>query len=162
MLTRVFYQSRITGSFGPMVVLSLQTRCQKRNRDAGITSFLFHDHKRIFQVIEGPALQVGAAMQRIRDSKLHTQIEERAVMQSTTREFAQWSFGATNCDDPDYRRLALAGQVGNFFNLDVLAAERLLSMVASRKRRAMAADMRAVMSRNFDPDRPPVRLHVVA
>ncbi|MEM7441632.1 MAG: BLUF domain-containing protein [Pseudomonadota bacterium] len=149
MLTRAFYQSRIKGKFGPLVLLTLQKKCVRRNREAGVTSFLFHDHEQIFQVLEGEDAQVQAALQRINASTTHKDMKIRAVMRSEKREFETWSFGATNVDDPDYKRAANAAHVQDFFNLDVLQADRVLSIVASRKRRAVKMDSQNAFFRNL-------------
>lgn len=150
MLTRAFYESRVRGKFGPLVLLTLQKKCLRRNREAGITSFLFHDHHRIFQVLEGEDAQVQTTLKRISAATTHQDVKIRAIMRSERREFQTWHFGATNVDDPDYKRAANAGHVRDFFGLDVLQADRILSIVASRKRRAVKAETQNALFRNFD------------
>ena len=161
MLTRAFYESRITGRFGPLILLTLQRKCLQRNREAGITSYLFHDHERVFQVVEGEEDAVQDCLRRIGRSDLHDNIRIRAIMRCPERAFERWHFGATNIDDKDYRRVAVAGHMPDFFALDVLRAERLLSIVASRKRRAVKADAMAVALHNFAAGQAPKLLHSV-
>ncbi len=155
MLNRVFYESRAISRFGPITLLSLQKRCVQRNLADGITSFMFSNQKRIFQVLEGPEDKVDATMARITDSRLHDTVKIRAVMRDTERKFQHWPFGATNTDDPEFKRVMTAGMMTDFFSLDVLQAERVLSIVASRKRRAVKVDEYSAKLRNFSRKRPP-------
>lgn len=161
MLTRLYYESRITGRFGPLVLLGLQKTCVPRNRDAGLSSFLFHNGEKIFQVIEGEAQAVERCMKRIEGNDLHSDISIRAVMRCPDRAFQRWYFGATHEDDPDYRRVSNAAYLGDFFALDVLQAERLLGIVASRKRRAVKRDDFNFKVRNFEGSAAPRRLFAV-
>ena len=161
MLTRTFYESRLTGPFGPLVLLSLQKKCLRWNRERGITSFLFHDTQRVLQVIEGEAEDVEACMERIKQSPLHDNIKIRAMMRCPDRLFGHWYFGATHVDDVDFKRALTAGRLPNFFDLDILQAERVLSIVASRKRRAVKMDEFSIKVRNFQTDRKPRALFAV-
>lgn len=155
MLNRVFYESRVVSQFGPITLLGLQKRCVQRNIADDVTSFMFSDRKRIFQVVEGPTEAVDATMARIADNRLHTDVKVRAIMRGTERCFKHWPFGATNADDPDFKRVMNAGQMSDFFALDVLQAEKVLSIISSRKRRAVKVDEYSVKLRNFSRQRPP-------
>lgn len=155
MLNRVFYESRATGQFGPITLLGLQKRCVQRNLKENITSFVFSDRQRIFQVIEGPDEAVEATMTRIAKNRLHTDLKIRAIMRGTDRKFKHWQFGATNSDDPEFKRVMNAGFMGDFFSLDVLQAEKVLGIIASRKRRAVKVDEYSAKLRNFSRQRPP-------
>jgi hypothetical protein len=137
MLNRVFYESRAISRFGPITLLGLQKRCVQLNLENDITSFMFSDQKRIFQVLEGPEAKVDATMARIVDNRLHDNVKIRAIMRDSERKFQHWPFGATNLDDPDFKRVMNAGQI------------------ASRKRRAVKTDEYSVKLRNFSRQRPP-------
>ncbi|MEM6620193.1 MAG: hypothetical protein AAF631_12970, partial [Pseudomonadota bacterium] len=104
---------------------------------------------------------VEACLERIAGSPLHDRIRIRAMMRCEDRAFPRWSFGATNVDDRDFKRAANAGHFPDFFALDVLQAERLLGIVASRKRRAVKMDMVSVRQRNFHPTKSPRALNAV-
>lgn len=155
MVSRVFYQSRIIGNFGPLALLGLQKKCSKRNIELGLSSFLFFDQTRIFQVIEGDSKAVDDAMVRIAGNKLHDDLKIRAIMNCNERKFKHWAFGGTNYDDTDFKRAMNASQQNDFFTLDVLQAERLLYMIASRKRRALKVDDYSVKLRNFSGIKEP-------
>lgn len=155
MLVRAFYQSRIIGKFGPVSLLTLQRKCLERNREAGITSFLYHDEARIFQVLEGPGDAVDDCLARISADPVHDSLQIRAMMRSETAEFPHWHFGATTSEDPDFRRAANAAHVSDFFLLDVLQADRILSMIANRKRRATGSALYSVMFRDLARAGPP-------
>ena len=155
MLSRVFYESRAISRFGPITLLGLQKRCVQLNLENNITSFMFSDQNRIFQVLEGAEEQVDATMARIVENKLYDNVKIRAIMRDSERKFQHWPFGATNLDDPDFKRVMNAGQMADFFTLDVLQAEKILGIIASRKRRAVKTDEYSVKLRNFSRQRPP-------
>ena len=140
MLNRVFYESRAVTRFGSITLLGLQKRCVQRNLADDITSFIFSDQKRIFQVIEGLEKAVDAPMARIAKNRLHDTLRIRAIMRGTERRFKHWPFGATSMDDPDFKRVMNAGQMNDFFALNVLQAEKVLGIISSRKRRAVKMD----------------------
>ncbi len=137
MYHRIFYESKIKGRFGPVALLSMQKKSARRNLDAGITSFLYYDKTRIFQVLEGEQAAVDETLTRITANKLHTDVKIRAILRCDARKFEHWAFGATHMADADFKRVMIASQQSDFFSLDVLQAERFLSIVASRKRRSM-------------------------
>lgn len=149
MLNRIYYESRITGRFGPLALLALQKRCVRRNLEANITSFMFFDKTRIFQVLEGDSGAIDATMKRIVDNKMHSDVKIRAIMRCPERQFAHWPFGATTVHDADFKRVMNASQQSDFFALDVLQAERFLGIIASRKRRAVRMGEFAAKSRSF-------------
>jgi hypothetical protein len=155
MLNRVFYESRAISRFGPITLLGLQKKCVQRNLQDDVTSFLFSDQKRIFQVIEGPEKAVDDTMARIAANRLHDTLKIRAIMRGTERRFKHWPFGATSSDDPDFKRVMNAGQMKDFFALDVLQAEKVLGIISSRKRRAVKIDEYSLKLRNFSRHRPP-------
>ena len=155
MLNRVFYESCAVGRFGPITLLGLQKRCVQRNIKDDVTSFMFSDQNRIFQVVEGPELAVEATMTRISENRLHENLKIRAIMRGTERKFKHWPFGATSSDDPDFKRVMTAGLMTDFFALDVLQAEKVLGIIASRKRRAVKVDEYSLKLRNFSRQRPP-------
>jgi hypothetical protein len=158
MLNRIFYESRISGRFGPLALLALQKSATRRNLEAEITSFLFYDKCRIFQILEGETKSVEKTMARIVGNRLHKDVKIRANMRCDARNFSHWPFGATHIDDPDFRRVINASQQSEFFALDVLQAERALGIIASRKRRAVKLDEYAMKVRNFDGEEKPRRL----
>lgn len=155
MLNRVFYESRAISRFGPITLLGLQKRCVQRNLAEDVTSFMFSDQKRIFQVLEGPEQAVDATMARISNNRLHENLKIRAIMRGTERKFKHWPFGATSMDDPDFKRVMNAGLMSDFFALDVLQVEKVLGIIASRKRRAVKVDEYSLKLRNFSRQRPP-------
>ncbi|MCP5074967.1 MAG: BLUF domain-containing protein [Rhodobacteraceae bacterium] len=161
MFVQTIYESRITGGFGPLVLLALQKASVERNREAGVTSFLFHNNERIFQVVEGKSAPVTEIVTLIRTSKLHSDIKVRASLRCKQRSFPRWYFGATNRDDPHFKRVYGALQKQEFFNLDVVEAVQILQMVASRKRRAVKMDQFSVRVRNFKKDHEPRKLKSV-
>lgn len=162
MLSRVFYESRIVGNFGPLALLSLQKKCSKRNIDEGITSFLYFDKTRIFQVLEGDPKAVDDTMVRIAAHNVHGDLKIRAIMKCTERQFKHWAFGGTNVDDADFKRALNASHQSDFFSMDVLQAERLLHMIASRKRRAVKVDDYSIKLRNFNTKKQPRGLFAAA
>jgi hypothetical protein len=155
MFNRVYYQSKIAHKFGPLTVLSLQKKCLRRNTDDSVTSFMYYDGRCIFQVLEGLPEVVEATLSRIAANPLHRDIRIRAMMRCPERKFAHWPFGATHSSDADFKRVMNASQQSDFFALDVLQAERLLSIIASRKRRAVKVDQFSVKVRNFTAGRHP-------
>ncbi|MCP5088558.1 MAG: BLUF domain-containing protein [Rhodobacteraceae bacterium] len=155
MFVQTIYESRITGSFRPLVLLALQKTSVKRNCEAGVTSFLFHDKERIFQVLEGTPEAVTQIAKHIRESKLHTDIKVRASMRCKIRSFPHWFFGATSSVDPYFKRAYGALHKQEFFNLDVVEAVQILQIVASRKRRSVKMDQFSVRARNFKTNRTP-------
>ena len=149
MLNRIYYESRIAGQMGPVSLLALQKKSMRRNVKAGITSFLFYDSERIFQVLEGDAEAIDKTMRRITANRLHEGVKIRAILRSNNRVFGHWPFGATHVRDPDFKRVMIASQQADFMALDVLQAERVLSIVASRKRRALKMDAMSDKMRQF-------------
>lgn len=137
MLKRLHYESRITGRLGPLALLTLQKKCVRRNIESGITSFLFFDRQRIFQVLEGETGDVDATMERIDSHRMHQNIKVRAIMRCSERKFTNCPFGVTTLHDAEFKRVMNAGMQRDFFKLDVLQAERFLGIIASRKRRAV-------------------------
>ena len=155
MLNRVFYESRAVSRFGPITLLGLQKRRVQRNLKDDITSFMFSDQKRIFQVLEGPEKLLDDAMARIADNRLHDNLKIRAIMRGMERKFKHWPFGATSMDDPDFKQVMNAGLMNDFFALDVLQAEKVLGIISSRKRCAIKVDEYSLKMRNFSRQRPP-------
>lgn len=149
MLKRLHYESRITGRFGPLALLTLQKKCLRRNIESGITSFLFLDRQRIFQVLEGEIADVDATMERIICHRMHKEIKIRAVMRCSDRKFKSWPFGVTTLHDSEFKRVMNAGMQRDFFRLDVLQAERFLGIIASRKRRAVRPEKFEMTARRF-------------
>jgi len=161
MFVQTVYESKITGSFGPLVLLALQKSSVTRNRELGITSFLYHDDRRIFQVVEGEADVLHDTMGRIGTSLQHDEIKVRASMRCKKRSFPRWYFGATNAEDPHFKRVFRALKKPTFFNLDVVDAIQILQMVASRKRRAVKMDQFSIKVRNFNQSKEPRTLQAV-
>lgn len=155
MFVQNIYESRITGNFGPLVLLALQKRAVIRNRELGITSFLYHDGERIFQVVEGDSEVITTTMGRIETSDLHDNIKARAMFRCKKRSFPHWYFGATHAQDPHFLRVFRALKKPPFFKLDVLEAVQILQMVAQKKRRAVKMDQFSIKVRNFNKNKEP-------
>ncbi len=155
MFVQTVYESQITGSFGPLALLALQKTAVIRNRERGITSFLYHDKGRLFHVVEGKPDTLEDTMARIGNSSLHKDIKVRAMLRCEKRSFPRWYFGATNADDPHFKRVYGALKKAQFFNLDVVEAVQILQMVASRKRRAVKMDQFSIKVRNFNRNKEP-------
>ncbi|WP_069299696.1 BLUF domain-containing protein [Neptunicoccus sediminis] len=149
MLKRLHYESRITGRLGPLALLTLQKKCVRRNIESGITSFLFVDRQRIFQVLEGETEDVDATMERIASHRMHKDIKVRAIMRCSERKFTSCPFGVTTLHDAEFKRVMNAGMQRDFFKLDVLQAERFLGIIASRKRRALRPEEFEASARRF-------------
>ncbi len=161
MFVQTVYESRITGNFGPLVLLALQKSAVVRNRELGITSFLYHDTERIFQVVEGDSDVLTSTMGRIQASNLHTDIKARAMLRCEERSFAHWYFGATHAQDPHFLRVYRALKKPPFFKLDVVDAVQILQMVARKKRRAVKMDQFSIKVRNFNRNKEPRALLAV-
>lgn len=161
MFVQTIYESRITGNFGPLTLLALQKQAVMHNRKKGITSFLYHDNTRIFQVVEGRPSNLRETMGRIGGSDLHHEIKLRATLRCKIRSFPHWFFGATNARDPHFLRAYRALKKPAFFNLDVVEAVQILQFVASRKRRAVKMDQFSIKVRNFNANKEPRALLAV-
>ncbi len=155
MFVQTIYESRITGKFGPLVLLALQKSAIVRNRELGITSFLYHDGERIFQVVEGEPDVLTSTMGRIGASDLHNNIKARAMLRCEKRSFPHWYFGATHSEDPHFLRVYRALKKPPFLKLDVLEAVQILQMVAQKKRRAVKMDQFSIKVRNFNKNKEP-------
>ena len=155
MFVQTVYESRITGNFGPLALLALQKSAVIRNQEKGITSFLYHNNKRIFHVVEGYPDVLQDTMERIGMSAQHNDIKVRASLRCKKRSFPRWYFGATNAGDPHFQRVFRALNKSAFFNLDVVEAIQILQMVASRKRRAVKMDQFSIKVRNFNLSKEP-------
>ncbi len=161
MFVQSIYESRITGSFGPLALLSLQKLAMTRNCKADVTSFLYHDKILIFQVVEGKPGNVAEIMDWIGKSRKHKDVKVRAILRCNRRSFPHWYFGATNCDDHHFKRVYGALNKPAFFNLDVVEAVQILQMVASRKRRAVKMDQFSAKTRNFKSNKEPRPLQAI-
>lgn len=155
MFLQTVFESKIIGSFGPLALLSLQKDAVVENQKLGITSFLFHDGARIFQVLEGKPDILDDTMRRIGTLSYHKNIKLRASMRCEKRSFPKWYFGATNDQDPHFQRVFRSLKKPSFFNLDVVEAIQILQMVASRKRRAVKVDQFSIKLRNVDNPKEP-------
>lgn len=138
---RISYRSTPCARFGPLVLLGLQRNCARRNLAVGITAFLYCDERGIFQVLEGPPCSVEEVVARIRRDSRHAGVEVLSEAACDARLFPRWAFGATNSGDREYRRAAHVIGCGDFWELDPAEAARLLSTVASRKRRQLQNDL---------------------
>jgi len=158
MFVQTIYESRITGDFGPLALLSLQKKAVTRNRDLGITSFLYHDTERILHVVEGRQDMLNETMGRIEASNRHTDIKIRSILRCETRSFPHWYFGTTTAQDPYFQRVFRALRKPAFFKLDVLEAMQILQMVASKKRRAVKMNKYRIKLHDFNENKKSQKL----
>ena len=93
MFVQGIYESRIASQFGPLVLLGLHQKAMKRNQEMGLTSFMYYDERRIFQVVEGERKKVSRMLGMIGRSALHDDLKVRAVLSRTERSFPHWPFG---------------------------------------------------------------------
>lgn len=91
MLTGIVYLSSALAPFDEKALRELAEHAQRRNRELGVTGYLYFEQRQFIQYIEGPDEAVTALMQRIADDRRHDvriTIHDRHVEQ---RRFPDWS-----------------------------------------------------------------------
>lgn len=140
LIVQMVYQSTLARPLDPLTLLGILNTAKPANALGGVTSFMYHDATRVFQVFEGAQQAVKAAMERTAASRLHQNLKTRAIMRADNRSFPGYDFGTTHVDDPVFRQVHTTFANPGFFDLNVLDAIRTLRIVGQRKRRALNRD----------------------
>lgn len=136
MFVQSVYQSQSRDPILGHRLFPFQNRAMEFNALNGITSFLFSDQSRIFQVLEGEPANVARAMDRIQASTFHANVKLRRLINVRQRQFEGWVLGTSNDRDPRFRRALGSLYRSDFFKIDTQQAVKILQIVASRKRRS--------------------------
>lgn len=94
----IIYMSRFTRILDKEEIASLFETAAEKNRQAGITSALLHDGRRLIQAIEGKRETVATLMAKLERDTRHHQISlvHRSAIQA--RQFDLWPMRATRLD----------------------------------------------------------------
>lgn len=76
------------------------------NQVAGVTGVLLFDGQRFFQYFEGPEDGMERAYERIRQSRMHVELQELHNDVVDARHFSQWHMGCTHTEGSVLQQLS--------------------------------------------------------
>ena len=87
----VVYVSKATMSFSFSKLKQLTDQSRENNNELGITGFLYYDHGRFLQYLEGREQQLMELLRKIRLDNRHHIIYTRVSVPLTSTRFPDWS-----------------------------------------------------------------------
>ena len=91
MLTGIVYLSSALAPFDERALRELAEYAQQRNRELGVTGYLYFEQRQFIQYIEGPDEAVAALMQRIAEDHRHEVKVTLYDREVAARRFPDWS-----------------------------------------------------------------------
>lgn len=101
MLRRVLYVSSSIKPFSNQELKRLLGRCRVNNRLSGVTGALLYLNGNFLQVLEGPAEDVAATLERIKKDQRHRGLLVLSDREVEERCFPQWSMGFETVSSED-------------------------------------------------------------
>lgn len=112
-LFSLIYVSTATQEFSQPELLELMNKSVANNAKRGITGMLLFKDMNFMQVLEGPEAEVRAVHQIIMRDPRHKGLITLIQEPQKERQFAEWSMGFRNLNDPQLRGLSAYSEFMN-------------------------------------------------